>query len=67
MLIANYKIYLRIVKHEPAIDLRPSFLISCDIAQCYDIVISSKKRSGADLVIPLNVVFRLEMITLTID
>ena len=40
MLIANYKIYLRIVKLEPAIDLRPSFLISCDIAQCYEIVSS---------------------------
>ena len=40
VLIANYKIYQRILKLRPAIDLRPNYLIRCDIAQCYDIVSS---------------------------
>ena len=66
VLIANYKIYLRILKLEPEIDIRPSYLISCDVAQCYEIV-SSLKGSGVELIIPLNVVFRLDIIRLTID
>ena len=35
VLIANYKIYQRILMLEPAIDLRPSYIIGCDIAQCH--------------------------------
>ena len=40
VLITNYKIYQRILKLRPPIDLRPNYLIRCDIAQCYDIVSS---------------------------